>query len=93
MDGGGRIADFTEKPQAESGFINGGFLVASPSLFGYLRGPGEEMLEREPMNSLARDGELMAYRHDGFWQPMDNFAEFTLLNQMWDKGLAPWKLW
>ena len=93
MDGGGRIADFTEKPQAESGFINGGFLVASPSLFGYLRGPGEEMLEREPMNALARDGELMAYRHDGFWQPMDNFAEYTLLNRLWEAGEAPWKIW
>ncbi len=93
MDGSGLIADFTEKPQAESGFISGGFLVASPSLFGYLQGPDGQMLEREPMATLARERQMMAYRHDGFWQPMDNFAEFTLLNRLWDGGEAPWKIW
>ncbi len=88
-----RVEQFNEKPQVTEGRINGGFFVASPLIFDYLSNSDQMMFEAEPMRALAKDGELMAYRHDGFWQPMDTFQEFTLLNRMWAEGKAPWKIW
>jgi len=88
-----RVELFTEKPQVETGFINGGFCVANRRLFNHLHDADDVMLERRPMNDIAAAGELMAFRHYGFWQPMDNFHEFTLLNRLWDQGDAPWKTW
>jgi glucose-1-phosphate cytidylyltransferase len=87
------VTHFNEKPQSEGGYINGGFMVCDRRLFGYLGDDPGVMLEREPMNALVRAGELSVFRHDGFWQPMDTYQEYMLLNGMWAKGKAPWKVW
>jgi glucose-1-phosphate cytidylyltransferase len=89
----GQVNEFNEKPQVTDGRINGGFFVASNRIFDYLHDSDGVMLEQAPMRKLAREGELMAFRHDGFWQPMDTFQEFNLLNDSWASGKAPWKVW
>ncbi len=93
LDETGRVQGFNEKPQAEGGFINGGNMVCSRRIFGYLPEDPGVMLEQDPMRRLTAEGELGAFRHEGFWQPMDTFQEFTLLNSLWEKGNAPWKVW
>ncbi|MGA3171948.1 MAG: glucose-1-phosphate cytidylyltransferase [Chthoniobacteraceae bacterium] len=93
MDGSGGVHSFNEKPQAEGGYINGGYMVCSRRIFKYLPDDAGVMLEQEPMRKLAAEGQLAAFRHEGFWQPMDTFQEFTLLNNMWERGTAPWKIW
>ena len=86
----GRVESFNEKPQTETGYINGGFMVCEPALFDYLPDNPAVMLEEEPLRRLTAEGKLAAYRHDGFWQPMDTYQEFTLLNRLWNEGRAPW---
>jgi glucose-1-phosphate cytidylyltransferase len=86
----GRVESFNEKAQTETGYINGGFMVCEPELFNYLPDDPASMLEEGPLRRLASEGKLAAYRHDGFWQPMDTYQEFTLLNRLWDAGKAPW---
>lgn len=86
------VEAFTEKPQAEGGWINGGFFVFEPRVLDYLT-DDTTILEREPLERLAADGELMAYRHDGFFQPMDTVRERDLLESLWASGSAPWKRW
>jgi len=89
---GDQVVDFREKPQTGEGWINGGFFVFEPGVFDYVR--GDEMpLEREPMERLAADSQLMSYKHEGFWQPMDTLREKNLLEALWDSGKAPWKVW
>lgn len=90
MDGDGAVQRFREKPQAD-GDVNVGFFVFEPAVLEYLS--DNCILEREPLEKLAADGELMAYRHQGFWQPMDTYREFALLNELWDSGDAPWRMW
>jgi glucose-1-phosphate cytidylyltransferase len=88
------VTGFNEKPQAEGGWINGGYFVASRGFFDYLPDAADKiMLEQEPMQALVTDNQLAAFKHSGFWQPMDTFQEFTLLNRLWDEGNAPWKTW
>jgi glucose-1-phosphate cytidylyltransferase len=87
---GDRVRSFTEKPQTGEGWINGGFFVFEPGVLDYIAGE-ETSLEREPLSHLASDGQLMAYRHDGFWQPMDTVREKQILEQLWADGTAPWK--
>jgi glucose-1-phosphate cytidylyltransferase len=89
----GVVTNFFEKPQTSGGRINGGFFVANRSLFKYLRDDPTIMFEQQPLNDLSRDGQLGCYSHDGFWQPMDTYQEFMLLNRMWDEARAPWKVW
>jgi len=89
----GRVTEFNEKPQVTAGRINGGFFVASRAIFDYVVSDQEVMFEQSPMRKLAEEGELMAYRHDGFWQPMDTYQEFVLLNNLWAENKAPWKIW
>lgn len=91
---GGVVREFQEKPQVSEGFINGGFFVFDARrIWDYLgEGPGV-FLEREPMQRLAADGQLVAYSHTGFWQPMDTAREYDLLNDLWGSGAAPWKTW
>jgi glucose-1-phosphate cytidylyltransferase len=90
MDGEDRVLGFHEKPRAEH-WVNGGFFVFEPGVFGYL---GEtSVLEREPLEGLAADGQLRAYRHTGFWDCMDTYKDAILLNDLWNSGDAPWKLW
>lgn len=87
------VQSFNEKPQTEGGFINGGYMVCSPRLFDFLPDDPGVMLEQSPMQQMAAHGVLGAYAHTGFWQPMDTFQEFQLLNRLWAGGHAPWKVW
>jgi len=89
---GDRIVEFTEKPQLGEGWINGAFFVLEPEVFDYIDNDDTQW-EREPLERLAKDGELMAYRHHGFWQCMDTPRERHLLEEMWRTGAAPWKVW
>ncbi|HLF77528.1 MAG TPA: glucose-1-phosphate cytidylyltransferase [Dehalococcoidia bacterium] len=88
---GDRVDDFSEKPQAGEGWINGGFYVLEPGVLDYLDGD-DTIWERDPLTRLASDGELMAFRHEGFWQCMDTMREKDLLEELWEKE-APWKVW
>ncbi len=88
----GRISHFLEKPQGDGGMINGGFFVLSPKVLDYIEGDAT-LWEQEPLRNLAADGELMAFEHHGFWQPMDTLREKQLLNNLWDSGKAPWCVW
>jgi glucose-1-phosphate cytidylyltransferase len=87
------VSSFNEKPQTEGGLINGGFMVCNRELFSYLGDDPQLMLEHAPLRTLAAEGRLGAYQHRGFWQPMDTPQEFSLLNQLWNEGKAPWKVW
>jgi glucose-1-phosphate cytidylyltransferase len=90
----GRVAEFNEKPQTSEGFINGGFFVLDGRrTWDYLGTSPAMVLEREPLRRLAADGELVAFPHTGFWQPMDTLREYQLLNDLWARGKAPWKSW
>jgi glucose-1-phosphate cytidylyltransferase len=89
---GQRVSEFTEKPQTGEGWINGGFFVLNRKVIDYIDGD-DSIWERGPMERIARDGELMAYRHEGFWQPMDTLREKKLLDDLWNAGTAPWKVW
>jgi glucose-1-phosphate cytidylyltransferase len=89
---GERVTSFREKPQGEGGFINGGFFVLSPKVARYLGGDAT-VWEQEPLQGLAQDGELHAFRHEGFFQPMDTLRDRTYLEQLWASGKAPWKSW
>ena len=89
---GDEVRGFTEKPLGEGGLISGGFFVLSPACLDRIDGDGTAW-EAEPLTGLAADGELMAFRHAGFWQPMDTLREKTLLENLWDSGRAPWKVW
>ncbi len=94
MDASGRAKEFNEKPQVAEGIINGGFFVFQREFVErYLDDRQDLVLEREPLQRLAQDGELMVFPHEGFWQPMDTYREFKLLNEMWHSGKAPWKGW
>jgi glucose-1-phosphate cytidylyltransferase len=91
---GDAVVEFNEKPQASEGFINGGYFVCDAArIWDYLPAGSTTILEREPMQRLAAAGELVAFRHQGFWQPMDTLREYVLLNEMWDSGQAAWKVW
>jgi glucose-1-phosphate cytidylyltransferase len=87
------VGSFNEKPQVEEGWINGGFFVASKSVLARLKDADQLMFEQEPLKDLTRRGQLQAYKHKGFWQPMDTYQEYLLLNQVWAEGKAPWKVW
>lgn len=89
---GERIVRFTEKPQTAEGWINGAFFVLEPGVLDYIDGD-ETMFEHAPLERLARDGQLGAYRHESFWQCMDTMREKHLLQKLWDSGNPPWKLW
>lgn len=89
---GDRVAEFREKPQTGEGWINGGFFVFEPQVFDYLDGDAT-VLEGTPLEQLARDGQLMAYKHEGFWQCMDTIRDRQLLESLWATDRAPWKIW
>ena len=91
MDGE-RIVEFTEKPQTSEGWINGAFFVLEPDVFDYIEGD-EIMWEKEPLEQLAAEGQLMAYRHSSFWQCMDTLREKYILERMWQSGNPPWQVW
>ena len=87
-----RVTSFVEKPAGDGAWVNGGFFVLEPGVLDYIAGD-ETYFEHEPLERLARDGELMAYRHRGFWQPMDVLRDKNLLEQLWQSGRAPWRVW
>lgn len=90
---GDAVAEFNEKPQATEGFINGGYFVFDAKrIWDYLGTDERTTLEREPLQRLAADDQLRAYRHTGFWQPMDTLREYQLLNDLWASGRAPWRV-
>ncbi len=88
----GLVNHFQEKPDGDGSWINGGFFVLSPNVIDRIDGD-ETTWEAGPLNTLATDGQLLAFKHNGFWQPMDTLREKSLLNDLWDKGVAPWKTW
>ena len=89
---GDKVTSFREKPDGDGGRINGGFFVADPSVLDLIEGP-ETIWEREPMETLAAEGDLVAYRHEGFWAAMDTLRDKITLEEMWARGDAPWKVW
>ena len=87
-----KVMAFKEKPKGDGGLINGGFFVLSPSVIDYIT-DDQTIWEREPLERLANEAQLGAYRHDGFWQPMDTLRDKTHLEELWQSGKAPWKAW
>ncbi|MES2948372.1 MAG: glucose-1-phosphate cytidylyltransferase [Pseudomonadota bacterium] len=89
---GNKVSQFMEKPQGDGAMINGGFFVLSPDVLQYLDGD-ETIWERAPLETLASEGQLAAFQHTGFWQPMDTLRDKVLLEELWTSGKAPWKVW
>ena len=89
---GNRVTGFQEKPQGDGAWINGGFFVLSPKVLDYIEGD-HSTWEKEPMENLAKEDQLSAYFHHGFWQPMDTLRDKTHLEELWASGKAPWKTW
>lgn len=90
LDDDGSVRQFKEKPQVE-GWINIGYFIFEPEIFDYL--DDDSVLEEAPLHQLAVDGQIAAYPHRGFWQPMDTYRETLMLNELWDSGKAPWRTW
>jgi glucose-1-phosphate cytidylyltransferase len=90
LDGDSRVRGFVEKPRSEQ-WINGGFFCFEPGALDYIE--PDSVLEREPLERLAGDGRLRAYRHEGFWDCMDTYKDAVMLNDLWSEGGAPWKVW
>jgi glucose-1-phosphate cytidylyltransferase len=89
---GDKIVEFSEKPQTKEGWINGAFFVLEPEVFDYIDGD-QTQWEKEPLERLAKDGQLMAYKHSSFWQCMDTLRDKKLLETLWQSGNPPWKIW
>ena len=87
-----RVTTFQEKPVGDGSWVNGGFFVCSPKVFDYIEGD-KTIWEREPLERLAREGQLSTYLHHGFWQPVDTLRDKNALESLWEKGNAPWKVW
>jgi glucose-1-phosphate cytidylyltransferase len=92
MVDGDRVVRFVEKPATEAGWVNGGYFVMTPKIFRYIDGDAT-ILEREPLERMAADGELAVFKHEGYWQCMDTYRDMVLLNEQWASGRAPWKRW
>ena len=92
FDNEASVSGFQEKPQGDGGWINGGFFVLEPSVLSRIEGDAT-IWEQQPLRSLATDGELKAFFHEGFWQPMDTLRDRVQLEALWNDGHAPWKIW
>ena len=92
LDEENRVISFLEKPKGDGGWVNAGFFVMQPELFNYIDGD-DIVLEREPLEKLSGEGELIAYKHSGFWQPMDTLRDKNFLEDLWQSGKAPWRAW
>ena len=93
INSNGTVESFKEKPAGDGAWINGGFFVMEPEVFGYLTEGDETILERKPLEKLAEERQLNAFKHSGFWKAMDTLHDKTVLTNMWMKGKAPWALW
>ena len=93
IDDSSAIRAFEEKPRGDGAWINGGFFVLEPGIFDYIQQGDATIWEREPLEGIARDGQLGAYKHNGFWKPMDTIRDKYELEDMWTTGKAPWKKW
>lgn len=93
IDSIGSISSFKEKPKGDGAWINGGFFVCEPQVFDYIKEGDDTIWERAPLEGLAKAGKLGAYKHEGFWQPMDTLRDKNELENAWNSGKAPWKLW
>lgn len=89
----GQVRSFQEKPAGDGAWINAGYFVCEPEVFDYITAGDQTVFERDPLENLARDGKMTSYKHRGFWKPMDTLRDNIELNQMWDGGNAPWKVW
>ncbi|MBM3418072.1 MAG: glucose-1-phosphate cytidylyltransferase [Bacteroidetes bacterium] len=90
---GGIVNNFMEKPKGDGSWINGGFFVCEPKIFGYLTEGDQTVWERKPLEHMAKDGELFAFKHYGFWKPMDMLRDKLQLEELWTNENAPWKIW
>ena len=88
-----KVLSFQEKPDGDRNWINAGYFVCEPEVFAYIPDDDSVIFERQPLEAIARDSQMHAYRHVGFWKPMDTLRDNTELNEMWNKGIAPWKVW
>ena len=88
-----QVLKFKEKPKGDGSWINAGFFVCDREVFDYLENKDEEVFEQKPLQNLAKDNKLYTYKHNGFWMPMDTLRDKIKLNEMWQKGNAPWKIW
>lgn len=88
-----KVISFREKPRGDGSWINGGFFVLEPDVFDYIKKGDDTIWEKEPLEDLAKDNQLTAYKHNGFWQCMDTLRDRTQLEELWAQGNAPWKLW
>ena len=93
LDNEGHVAAFTEKPAGDGMWINAGYFVCEPEIFDYIKGGDKTIFERNPLEEISKDGKMTAYKHNGFWKPMDILRDNKELNEMWDSGQAPWKVW
>lgn len=93
IDKDGMVESFTEKPSGDGIWINAGYFVCEPEVFDYIGGTDDVIFERAPLEDLARDGKMNSFQHTGFWKPMDILKDNKDLNDLWDNGKAPWKIW
>jgi glucose-1-phosphate cytidylyltransferase len=88
-----KVNSFLEKPKGDGSWINGGYMVCEPGIFDYIKQGDSTIWEQEPIQNIALDGEMHAFKHHGFWRPMDTLKDKHDLNEMWDSGNTPWKIW
>ena len=88
-----RVDAFLEKPRGAGTWINGGFFVCEPKVLDYIQEGDGTIFERKPLEALANDGELYAFKHNGFWRPMDTLRDNKILNDLWNEDKAKWKIW
>ncbi|MBN2396155.1 MAG: glucose-1-phosphate cytidylyltransferase [Candidatus Atribacteria bacterium] len=93
IDTKGNVKSFTEKPAGDGIWINAGYFVCQPEIFDYLKEGDATIFEKSPLETIAAEGKMMSYKHEGFWKPMDTLRDNVELNEMWNKNKAPWKVW
>jgi len=93
MDEQGNVNSFMEKPAGDGNWINAGYFICQPEVFDYITEGDSTIFERKPLETIASEGKMAAFKHNGFWKPMDTMRDNTELNEMWDKDEAPWKVW
>lgn len=88
-----QVIEFKEKPEGDGSWINAGYFVCEPQIFNYIKNGDMTIFEKEPLQELAKNGEIFTYKHDNFWKPMDTLNDKNMLNRLWDENKAPWRVW